>query len=761
MSIPFPSDSKLPQLQTLLDESQMIRILTEAMKVQVTQLTPNYVRYKPETSCIVQYGLAFNGPDGQETKGSAHIKVYADHRARTKVDSGRAQRTNRRLEHLPPHTPKVSYIPEIDGALHVFPADLDLPGLARAAERNGARRMLKKALGLDSSPTLDAEPELVRYKPGRKALFRYRVHDVSDLPLYGKVFESLDVHKMREMTDALIAAGVPTARVLGILEDRRFIVHETVPGIALKELRNSEDYRSWMKPLAEILWHLQSVDVPHLIEHRLIDEIQTLRELREQLCHLIPGLEHRLDRILEIVARGLGKVEDRLVTSHGDFYDDQALVDGPNIALIDLEALHRAHPLIDAGNMLAHLSVGAMRGDDTLQARDDFMEEVRNHFDADNSTISLFEAAGILKLAPGPFRRLEENWPARVERIVALVEERLFGHERVRPIDPALPQLSAILDVSKMSESIAEVSERASDSLGSIEMVRHKPGRRAIFRFNFTEAGVMYGKTFASKRGPKVFNVTKLISDAQAFGPDVITPAAIGYLPEHKLVLLGEVPGEPVEERLLSRDSELAARIAFALFHLHSSAVDIGRIHDLEKELAPLASRTGDVKTHAPELANDAEQLLRSVHTFDHRHLCWRHRPIHRDMYHDQILIAKNRLAILDLDDAAMSEPTVDVANFIAHLWLLGIQRHHDHAYLSTVVDAFLDQYKALDAELDHRMLNFLISSTLLRLAGIHVSRENGKQVAQMLIELGNKQLDEIQSKPAAATGHKRQYAGS
>ena len=54
--------------------------------------------------------------------------------------------------------------------------------------------------------------------------------------------------------------------------------------------------------------------------------------------------------------------------------------------------------------------------------------------------------------------------------------------------------------------------------------------------------------------------------------------------------------------------------------------------------------------------------------------LDWRFRPIHRDIYHDQVLVTRRGLGLLDFDDAAMSEPAVDVANFLAHLRLLALE---------------------------------------------------------------------------------------
>ena len=119
---------------------------------------------------------------------------------------------------------------------------------------------------------------------------------------------------------------------------------------------------------------------------------------------------------------------------------------------------------------------------------------------------------------------------------------------------------------------------------------------------------------------------------------------------------------------------------------------------------------------------------------------------MHRDFYHEQVLCDRNRLAILDLDDAAMSEPRVDIANFRAHLMLLGAQQRGDVTALAVASDAFLDRHRQLETDLDERLLAFLTATTLLRLSGIHVSRKDGPAVARMLIEAADHALATCES---------------
>jgi hypothetical protein len=69
-----------------------------------------------------------------------------------------------------------------------------------------------------------------------------------------------------------------------------------------------------------------------------------------------------------------------------------------------------------------------------------------------------------------------------------------------------------------------------------------------------------------------------------------------------------------------------------------------------------------------------------------------------------------------------------------AHLDLLGVQ-HPAHAPGITLVrDRFLARSRELDPGLDESLLALLTASTLLWLAGVHASRQDGHRVAAGLL---------------------------
>ncbi|MDQ3653514.1 MAG: phosphotransferase [Chloroflexota bacterium] len=748
-----PCDPNLPGLATVFDEASMVCLLASHLDAgdgfAVVGCRPRYIRYKPGTSCLVQFDLTFRDVWGGEMTVVAHLKLFVDDRARRRVTSTRIMRLQERAQAACPDLPerRVAFIAELNGLLQLYPVDYDLRFLTRAADPAWMSGKIGLALA-DRSIAVCGQPELIRYKPERKALFRYDLSHGPHERIYGKLYEDGRGERLATHTAALIAAGVATPPVVISLPDRQFVAHAEAVGIPLAALRGAAGYDDWMEPLATSLHRLQGVELPDLTAHRLADEIAAIVETSELLGMIAPRLASRFGRVAREIARRLSAVDDVLQTAHGDFYDDQAIVSGDGLTLIDLDELRLSHPAIDAGNMLAHLTSGGARGDDVLMARDAFQEAVLSLRPELEGDLPTFEAAALVKLAPGPFRRLESDWPEGIERILALAEGRL--HLGGQPVsapessgamhDPMLPQLAQVRDSATMARRLSGVFGEA--AVTGAHLIRHKPGRRAIVGYDLDSGGQLYGKTFASGRGPRVYRITQLICSARAFGPDVALPEPVAYLADLKLLIQREVGGEPVDRALRGGDLDLAARIAVALHRLHVSGLDLGRTHDLAKELSPLGMRTEAVVAQCPDLQELAWSCHTRIHGLAARPFPWRLRPIHRDFYHDQVLIDGDDLAVLDLDDATMSEPAVDVANFAAHLRLLGYQHPGSAAALTRVEDAFVRTYRALDPDLDPALLRFLTATTLLRLSGIHVSRADGDHIAQQSLEAAADALD-------------------
>jgi Phosphotransferase enzyme family len=303
---------------------------------------PRYVRFQPGRRVVVLYK-------------TAHLTVL------------KPRRTERLWE-------KVGGSPlaerALGGVVQHFPLDVRLPALAAAVEGG----------------------ELIRYKPGRRAVVRYP-------GAYGKL-----------RADGRAPVEVPGSP--RVLEHRPGLtVYEEVPGTPLRECERAP----WMDAVAEAMarLHATPLDVP---AHDLDLEARDLRSAAETAAAIGADPGDLADRVLA----ALEAVEPATATIHGSFHDDQVLVSGHGVTLLDLDSAAIGHPLFDVGEFASYLTAA---GED--EARGRFLEACRAGRDA-----LLFEAAALLRWSSLPFRDLEPGWPEAVRRRVELSRERLADYER-------------------------------------------------------------------------------------------------------------------------------------------------------------------------------------------------------------------------------------------------------------------------------------------------------------------------------------------
>ncbi|HEX5620001.1 MAG TPA: phosphotransferase [Solirubrobacteraceae bacterium] len=355
-------------LDRALDGDAMARLLG------ARSCTPRYVRFQPGRRLLVLYDL-----DGE----LAHLTIFKPQRTERLWARVRGSRLAQRM-------------PELGGVLQRFPLDVRLPGLAVAA--------------------LDGD--LVRYKPGRRAVFRFA-------GAYGKL--RADEAGAAHVTVAreLIAHGIHTPAPLEYRPELGMALYEEVRGTRLATLRGG-GLEGWMEPVAATLAQLHATPAAALRAHSMAAELadlyaaaETATALGAPALDLAAALADRLTEIAPLPA----------VTIHGSFHDDQVLVasgDGSRrdhagalgddrVTLVDLDSAARGDPRLDVGHFAAYLTAA---GEDA--ARERFLAAC----DA-GPEVLVFEAAALLRWSSLPFRDLERGWRAAVAHRVELARQRL------------------------------------------------------------------------------------------------------------------------------------------------------------------------------------------------------------------------------------------------------------------------------------------------------------------------------------------------
>jgi Ser/Thr protein kinase RdoA (MazF antagonist) len=711
-------------------------------RFELESCRPRYIRYKPGTNCLVQYELVLRGEDGRFCP-TAHARLFADGHAELRWAGHSLHRlveAARRL--IEPRAIRAALLPELRGFVQVYPVDRKLRGLVRAAAPTEMREALAAALPGEAASSDDLQIELVRYKAARKAVLRYQFRGSPECS-YGKLHADARGASLLRAGRALATAGVETPWPRAYLDAFNLLLLAEAPGRPLSDLRDlpAPAFDDWLAPVAAALGVVHHTGIEGFPRATPRNEAGTLLASSRHVVALRPQIADRVTRLAETIAARLAEVETGGALCHGDFYDDQVLVGGAGVVLIDFDRARFGNPLLDVGTFLAHLTARGAEG-----SREPFLDAYPASRPEARRSALVFEAAALLRLAIEPFRRLEPDWPAELERIVELSaarldEYRLGERRRSTEGDPALPLLELVRDPAVVGRELERQLGTGPIEVTGATVVRHKPGRRCLLLYDLASgngavhAGRLYGKTYASARGPRVYAQLRALAAARACGPDVAIPEPVAYVESLKLLLQREVPGEPIRSLLLGGDKALAVRIAEALHELHGSSVELERRHELNDELAPLPERVeGLLATAGTSLADRARRCLELVRRSSRNPWPWRWRPIHRDLYHDQVLAGEHGISILDFDDAAMSEPAVDVANFLAHLRLLALEERAATEEVARVAAAFAARYRELDADLDPALVRFLEGATLLRLAGIHLPRERGEWVAEHLL---------------------------
>lgn len=730
-----PADRALPGLAMALDGPTMARLLRGNLgsdtsdHVDVEACRPEYVRYKPATSCLIAYRLRVRLASDDVQEISAHVRLFAGDGARQAWARPSMQRllerAGRRHATLPGGGAVV--VPEIGGLLQVFPVDRDLPQLVRAVARPKMGRLVADLLRHESR--VRVRVDTVRYRPGRKALLRYEVKDDARHTLYGKCYASdLARHQLR-LAFALASAGVPVAPALGTIDPLEMVVHAAVPGRPLLELRDRAEYESSLRHVAGALGDLHQARVDGLTGVPGRYDAGLVQRSAETLAVLLPEHGAWVRELAAGIAAELGTMPEKHAVVHGDFYDDQVLVGPDGVTLLDFDEARLGHPLVDVGNFLAHVSAKLR---DTLAAdgaRHTFRDEYLRRAGGDARSVAVFEASAMLQLAVGPFRRLEPDWPAAISRLLRLTEERLHEGRRTRSVaaDAAHARPSRFVGQDAIARALAGAYS-APVQIERSELVRHKEGRRSVFRHDVrigrngaSQASVVYAKVFASRRSESVHAASLALWSVMARADEAPrVPRPLAVLPDEHTVLHEDLPGRPIIDRLLSADVELASAVARSLHAFHASGARLARKHGLQPELAPLDERVERLAAALPNVADAATRCLDVTARLGRRRWPWRWLPIHRDFYPQHVLVDGDRIGFLDLDDAAISEPAVDVANFVAHLRLERLRRPIAGAALAASASSFLAAYRLRDPALDRTLVAFLEGTTLLRLAHIH-----------------------------------------
>jgi hypothetical protein len=443
----FPADPAFPQLKIATDPALMKQNFRTYLRpvggkvYEIEDCRLVRLRYRQGSRCFLLYTLRLVEPDtGRERDVQVTGLIYAE--------QDKAEQTWRKLKATDPHQEipdgwltfePVSFVPELEMLVQVFPYDHRLPALPHlvAGPPPELEPVLLGRFGPGEWRVEAWNVEPVRYRE-KGAVLRYTAKGRNAATgerikrrFYAKVYhdegQGQQTHQvLRALWEQARAnsEGFTVARPLAYLSGLRTLLQEEAPGTTLEELLLGDgDPTAALRRVARALAAFNQGDAPATKrQYLLADQVADLARAGKVLGRGCPHLRVEVESIIEGVLAGLEEVP--LGPTHRDLKPDHFFLDSERTIFIDLDAFAEADPVLDPAHLLARLTMPALfpvPREETYTAAREFAEEYFAHVPSTWQERLPFHYAGILlKKAKGFFRHQAPEWP---ERIATLLEE--------------------------------------------------------------------------------------------------------------------------------------------------------------------------------------------------------------------------------------------------------------------------------------------------------------------------------------------------
>jgi hypothetical protein len=443
----FLADPAFPQLEIATDPALMKQTFRTHLRpvggkvydIQGCRLTR--IRYRQDSRRFLLYTLRLVEPDtGREREVQVTGLIYAQ--------KDKAEQAWQKLKATDPRQEipdgwltfePVSFVPELEMLVQVFPYDHRLPTLplVMAGPPPELEPELLSRFGPGDWRTEVWNIEPVRYREQGGAVLRYRAKarnaatgGRTEKSFYAKVYRDEKGEQTYQTLRALrrragAREGFTVVRPVAYLSDLRALILEEAPGTSLEKILLGEsDPTAAVRRVAKALAAFNQGDAPATTRpHLLADQVAVLERARRLLGWACPHLRLEVESIIEGVLAGLEEVP--LGPTHRDLKPDHIFVDGDCTIFIDLDSLAKADPVLDPAYLLARLAampaLFPVPPERARTAAREFAEEYFAHVPSTWQERLPFHYAGaLLKISFGLFGRQVPDWP---DRIATLLEE--------------------------------------------------------------------------------------------------------------------------------------------------------------------------------------------------------------------------------------------------------------------------------------------------------------------------------------------------
>jgi len=364
----LPQDRALPHLARALDVHAMAEVFADELRAHGGQLEScsiERVKYRPNRNCTLSYLLRLrHGPAGPVLEQRVAARLCS---------GGDSVRRIARASAAPLHPslagPALRLLPALDMLTWWWPNDAKLGAPHVLADTATLReRVLPELVAILSDGRgsfVDHRMEIVQYVPEQRltarvdlcwqaggSRFEQRVYAKAGHEPEGGTAH--DILRTLQASPAWQAGRLRTPRALLWQAPLGLRWQQGLPGRALLDLPAAEAARM-VTPLGAQLAALHSTSVAAAAgDLTRANLCRRLLQVAEVLGDALPASRSALRRAVEHLTDGLRWLDGAaLVTLHGDLHPRNVLVDGDQLALIDLDDVHRGPALLELGAWMA------------------------------------------------------------------------------------------------------------------------------------------------------------------------------------------------------------------------------------------------------------------------------------------------------------------------------------------------------------------------------------------------------------------------
>ena len=412
-------DPRLAGLSLLLDPEAMSQTLRQKMpQIEVEAVRATYVRYKPQTSCLVGYRLQ---------TAVAEVDFYA--KAYRLDAHDKLNKARLKSNPVTPATLGISILDDVAVILYPFPNDHTLPILPRLVNPHARQQLLTRLL--PNQPQLwQAQLYPLRYKPERRYVGQL-VAENGDCAVL-KAYTVADFQRIDNNFKAFCSNGtVRLAQQAGRSSGHQLIALAWLPGQTLEQVSQSSSFEPGVaQSVGAALAQLHGKNSAHLMQR--FDARAALSAAVKSVTAVCPHLAEQVRKLAGQLTLDLLHMPNPHVPLHGDFSADQVLLTDTGLVFLDFDRVARGDPAADLGSFIAQLEYDVLLGRLPAQLSAALQAGLvagyrRAAPHGVPAGLSSHIVAGLVQRVAHPFRNREPNWPDHIEAILQRAWE-IFSH---------------------------------------------------------------------------------------------------------------------------------------------------------------------------------------------------------------------------------------------------------------------------------------------------------------------------------------------